>query len=174
MTAPRAAAASGTVIIEPERRSSMMVSLCLQLRVLQRIGFGAPEVRGAVFCCRVGASALRKGKLFQARSPQQPRKTIVSFDAARFGIKSVLLVTQLDEVLLGGPRACPHGRIFDGDGVLERVWPGPGPALDEVQVLPRALIIGLWTEVRYVNDEGVAIPVATGVAIPLADIGRQM
>src|SRR3979490_1705292 len=86
MTAPRAAAAMATVIIEPERRSSMMVSLGLQLRLLQRIVFDTNKIRGAVFCCRVGASALRKGELFQARSPQQPRKTIVSFDAARLGI----------------------------------------------------------------------------------------
>src|SRR5437588_13114856 len=43
-----------------------------------------------------------------------------------------------------------------------------------MQVVPRALIIRLWTEVRHVDHERVALPAATRVAIPLADAGRQM
>ena len=52
--------------------------------------------------------------------------------------------------------------------------PGARPALDQVQVLARALEIGLRTEVRHVDDERVALPVAARVAVPLADVGRQM
>ena len=43
-----------------------------------------------------------------------------------------------------------------------------------MQILARALKIGLRTEVRHVDDEGIALPVAARVAIPLADAGRQM
>src|SRR4030081_2158468 len=87
MTALTAAAAMATVIIEPEKRSSMMVSFCLRLKLLQRIFFDAHKVRGAVLCRRVGASSLRKGDLFHARSTHQPREAIVSFDAARLVVK---------------------------------------------------------------------------------------
>src|SRR5438094_6803399 len=43
-----------------------------------------------------------------------------------------------------------------------------------MQVLARALKIRLRTEVRDVDDEGVALPAPTRIAIPLADAGRQM
>src|SRR5215468_5421856 len=43
-----------------------------------------------------------------------------------------------------------------------------------MQVLARALKIRLRAEVRDIDDEGVALPVPTRIAIPLADAGRQM
>src|SRR5258708_2881634 len=43
-----------------------------------------------------------------------------------------------------------------------------------MQVLARALKIRLRAEVRYVDDEGVVLPVPTRIAIPLADARRQM
>src|SRR5262249_39960031 len=46
--------------------------------------------------------------------------------------------------------------------------------LDQMQVLTRALKIRLRTEIRYVDDEGIALPVPARIAIPLADAGRQM
>src|SRR5262249_28092601 len=45
---------------------------------------------------------------------------------------------------------------------------------DHVKILARPLKIGLRTEIRHVNHEGVALPVATRVAVPLANAGRQM
>ena len=51
---------------------------------------------------------------------QQPGQAIVSFDAARLGVKSVRLVALLDEFLLDRPRPRPHRRIFDRDDVFKR------------------------------------------------------
>src|SRR5262245_33413751 len=99
---------------------------------------------------------------------------IVSFDAARLVIEPVVLVALPCEVLPDGPGPGPHGRIFDRHDVFKRVRAGPFPALDQVQVLARALIIGLRAEVGHVDDERVAFPAATRVAVPLADAGRQM
>src|SRR5262249_48744632 len=53
-------------------------------------------------------------------------------------------------------------------------WAGPRPALDEVQVLARAAIIGLRAEVRHVDHQRISLPVAARVAKPLADAGRQV
>src|ERR1700686_1607113 len=124
--------------------------------------------------CRIGTSSLHKGALFHAPSMNYPRETIVSLNAARLVIKSVILVALPGELLLGGPRPRPHGRIISCHGVFERRRSGPCPTLHQMQVLPRPLEIGLGTEVRHVDHERIALPVAARVAIPLADIGRQM
>src|SRR5437870_59253 len=105
---------------------------------------------------------------------QQPREAIVSLDTARLVIKSVLLVALPGELLLDGPGPSPHRRIFDRDDVFKRGRAGARPALEQMQVLARALIIRLRTEVRHVDHEGIALPMATRVAIPLADVGRQV
>src|SRR5438874_13481353 len=60
--------------------------------LLERIVFNAYEVRGVVFRCRMRASPFRKGRLFTARTEQQPRMAIVSFVAAGFIVKPVGLV----------------------------------------------------------------------------------
>src|SRR5260370_34146085 len=97
----------------------------------------------AVLGCRIGTSAFRKGALFRAPSVQQSRQAIVSFDAARLVIDSVLLVALPGELLLGGPGPSPHNRIFARDLVREGLRPGARPALNEVQVLARSKHIGL-------------------------------
>src|SRR5262249_34666424 len=109
----------------------MMVSFCLRLTLLQRIIFNAHKIRGVVFCRRVRTSTLREGEFLRARSAHQPREAIVSFEAARFVVKSVLLVALPGELLLDDPWLGPHRRIFDGYHVLERGWPGARPALDQ-------------------------------------------
>src|SRR5713101_1585909 len=188
-----AATAMANVFIEPENLLRTMVSFCFAVSccnwnpcgtgfnarrltvVEQRIFFGeAYKSRGAVLSCRIRALTLRTGAVFHARSTQQPREAIVSFNAARLIINPVLLIALLGELLLYGPGLSPHRRIFDGHDVLERSRPGPRPALDQVQVLARAPIIGFRTEIRHVNDEGIALPMAARVAIPLADVSRQM
>src|SRR5262249_12630576 len=123
---------------------------------------------------RVGTASLCKGELFDPPSMQQPRETKVSFDAARLGVNSVLLIALSAELLLGGPRPCPHSRVFDSDVVCERVRPRRRPTLDQVQVFTRPLEVGLRAEIRYVDDEGAALPVSARVAIPLTDAGRQV
>src|ERR1700736_4224324 len=140
----------------------------------QRIVLKQKTTLYVVYGSRIGTSSLRKGELFHAPSMQQPWEAKVSFDAARLVIKSVLLIALLGELFLDGPWPRPHGRIFDLDLVFERGRAGRRPAFDQMQVLARSLKIGLRAEVRHVDDEGVALPAATRVAIPLADIGRQM
>src|SRR5207245_9079770 len=124
--------------------------------------------------CRIGTLSLRKGGLGHALSPHQPRGGIVSFDAARLIINSVLLLALLSELLLDRPRPRPHRRILDRDGVFERARPGPRPAFEQMQVLARALIISLRTEVRHVDHQRIALPMAARVAVPLAEAGRQV
>jgi hypothetical protein len=48
----------------------------------QRIETRAPIREGTVPGCRIGTAALLEGKFFHARSPQQRRESVVSFDAA--------------------------------------------------------------------------------------------
>src|ERR1700730_16681511 len=140
----------------------------------QRIVLKQKTTLYVVYGSRIGTSSLRKGEIFHPPSMQQPREAKVSFDAARLVIESVFLIALLGELFLDGPWPRPHGRIFDLDLVFERGRAGPRPAFDQMQVLARSLEIGLRTEVRHVDDEGVALPAATRVAIPLADVGRQM
>src|SRR5215471_11226959 len=141
---------------------------------LQRIILSTRDTRGAVSCRRMGTSSFCKGRLLHTRSTQQPRKRIVSLVAARLVINSVRLLALLDELLRDRPWLRPHGRILDGDHVFKGVRPDPRPALNQMEVLARALKIRLRCEVRYVDNEGVAFPVPTRIAVPLADVGGQM
>src|SRR5215475_2200832 len=102
------------------------------------------------------------------------RETIVSLNAAWLVIKSVIGVALPGELLLGGPRPRPHGRILSGHDVFERRRGGPCPTLHQVQILPRTLVIGLGTEVRHVDNERIALPAAARVAVPLAYVRRQV
>src|SRR5205085_10517684 len=77
-------------------------------------------------------------------------------------------------VLPDSPRLRPYRRVFAPDFVCERLRLGTGPALGHVQGLPRALKIGFRTKVRDVDHERIALPTAARVAVPLADVGRQM
>src|SRR5262249_37197894 len=117
---------------------------------------------------------LRKGAVFHAPSAQEPRQAIVSFDAARLVINSVLLVALPGELLLGRPGPGPRGRIFDRDLVLKAPAPGPLPALNPMQVLARAKEISFRAEVGHVDHKRVAFPMAARVAEPLTDAGRQV
>src|SRR5262249_29396532 len=89
-------------------------------------------------------------------------------------INPVFLFVLLRELLFDGPGTRPYGRILNSDDVFKYGWPGPRPALDQVQVLARAPIIRLRTEIRHVDHERISLPVAARIAIPLADIGRQV
>jgi hypothetical protein len=109
---------------------------------------------------RIRASSLCKGALFHAPTVNDSRQTIISLDAARLVKNSVFCVALPGELLLGGPRPRPHGRIFSGHHVFQRRWFGPCPTFDQVQVLARSLIIGFRTEVGHIDHEGIALPVA--------------
>src|SRR5258708_7707052 len=173
ITALTAAAAIASVIIEPENRWRMMVPFYFHFVLLQRILFYTDKICRVVFCCRVRASALCKGEVFHARSQQQRREGIVSFDATRFVIRFVFLVALFAELLFDGPWPRPHGGVFDCDDVLERGWPGPRPALDQVHIFTGALKIGFPAEVRDVDHELIALPAAPRFALPLPDVVRQ-
>src|ERR1700751_4243919 len=87
-TAPTAAAAMATDRIGRKNRALMILSFSTS-RLLQRIVFDANEIGGAVFGRRMRTATFRIGKLFGARSPQQPRQPVVSLDAARLVIEPV-------------------------------------------------------------------------------------
>src|SRR5262245_38275942 len=98
----------------------------------------------------------------------------VSFDAARLVINPVFLFVLFGELLDDRPGTRPHGWICKCRDVFKRGWPGASPALDQVQVLARAAIVGFRTEVGHVDNERVALPMAARVAEPLTDVGRQV
>ena len=62
MTAPTAAAATATVIIEPEKRSSMIGLLLAGSGSLQRILFNADKIRGVVFFAGLGPRPWEKAR----------------------------------------------------------------------------------------------------------------
>src|SRR6266436_1668113 len=128
--------------------------------LLQRVRFTLVGRDGADGS-RIDASSRCEGEIFHAVSMKQPGETKVSFDAARLGIYSVFLVVLPDEILLGSPGPRPHRRILDRYGIFKRVRAGPRPPLDDVKILARPLKIGLRTEIRHVDHEGVALPVPT-------------
>src|SRR6516164_2514854 len=105
---------------------------------------------------------------------QYRRQCVISLDAARLVISSIFLVALLCELLLGRPRPRPYRWVFCRNDVFKRGWAGPRPALNQAQVLARSQKIGLRTEVGHIDDEGIALPVAARVAVPLAAIGRQV
>src|SRR5262249_46633117 len=76
--------------------------------------------------------------------------------------------------LLDGPRSRPGRRIFNRDHVLKRVGIQARPALDEMQVLARPLEICLRTEIRHIDNQGIAVPPAAGISPPLPDRRRKM
>src|SRR5690348_14993714 len=117
---------------------------------------------------------LRKGELLDSSCLHQGGQSIISFDATRLVINPVFLIALLGELLLDGPRTSPHGRVFDGDLVLQRLGSGARPTLDEMQVVARAQEIGFGAEVRNINDESIAVPVAARIAVPLADACGKM
>src|SRR5262245_4991295 len=98
----------------------------------------------------------------------------VSFDAARLVIDPILLLVLFAELLDDRPGPRPHRRVLDGRLVFKRVGPGPRPALDQMQVLARAAIVVLRTEIGHVDDERIALPAAARVAEPLANVRRQV
>ena len=74
-----------------------------------------------------------------------PRETVVSLDATRLGIESVVLVALPGELFPDRPWPRPHRRIFDRDFIFERAWPSVGPTLNDVQVLTMSATGGTYT-----------------------------
>ena len=85
--------------------------------------------------------------------------------------RSAVLQLQL---LPDGPRARPGRRIVDRDDVLQRRLVDPAPALDQMEVFAGAAVAALRGEVRDVDHQRVAFPVAAGVSERRADVARQM
>ena len=108
-----------------------------------------------------------KARSSTRRPCSNPGRPIIALNAARLVIDPIFLVALPGEVLLDGPRPRPHGRILDHRLVGEGLWPGACPALDQMQVLARPENVRLGGEVRHVDDERVALPMAARVAEPL-------
>ncbi len=143
--APTAAAAMATVIIEPEIRRRIMSSSYSRGRYCNGSSSTPTKSVALSLNSRVGTLSLCKCGFGHALSAHQPRGGIVPFNAARLVINSVLLLVLPAEILLYRPWPRPHGWIFDSDDVFECVRPGARPALQQVQIFPRTLVIGLWS-----------------------------
>src|SRR5260370_11887843 len=177
IVAATATVAIAAVIIGRENQVRMMFSSCSSYRttwLIERILFKGHNTLHVVAGYRSRHPSFRKGGLFHAPSTQQPREAIVSLDAARLVINPVFLLVLFGEHLLDRPWPRPHHRIFDPHRVLERVGSGPRPPLDQMQVLTRALVIRLGTEIRHIDYQRIALPMAARIAIPLADAGGQV
>src|SRR5215468_2393382 len=74
----------------------------------QRLVVENEAVLHGVAGCRIGASSLRKGAFLRAASANNARKAVVSLDAARLGVKSVVLVALPGELLPDSPRLRPY------------------------------------------------------------------
>ena len=68
------------------------------------------------------------------------------------------------------PGLGPGRRVGDGDLVVERVGADAGEALDQVQVLARSSELALLREIRRLDDQRVAFPAASRVAVPELDV----
>src|SRR5262249_45073809 len=122
------------------------------------LGADVNESAHIVLGCRMRTPLIGEGEVCLARREQHRWQGVVSFDAARLVIDAILLVALPGELLFDGPGPRPNCRVFDGDLIGERVRAGPRPALDEVQVLARALIVNLRAEVCHIDDERITLP----------------
>src|ERR1700680_2273186 len=86
----------------------------------------------------------------------------------------VFLIGLLFQRLHCRPRTRPCGRIFDSYRVLKPILAYAFEALDHVSVLTRAQIIRLGREVRNVDDQRVALPMAARIPLIGPDARRQV
>src|SRR5438093_488044 len=94
--------------------------------------------------------------------------------AARLVVDPVRLIVLSGIFLLDGPWFRPRSRIFDCDGVLERVWTGARPPFDQMAVLAGSHEVGLGTEIGDIDHQRFALPSAARIAKALPDMARKM
>jgi hypothetical protein len=68
------------------------------------------------------------------------------------------------------PRSRPHGRIVDREFVEERVGVGAREAFDKMHVRAGAREARLAFEIRRVNHQGITLPAAARISLPLANV----
>ncbi len=100
---------------------------------------------------------------------QDTRHPVVAFVARVFVERTVVLV----QGNLSGPGLRPCCRIADREPVVDRVRGDAGQSLDQAQAVRRPPEVGLAREVRRLDDQRVALPMATRVAVPLPDMVRE-
>src|SRR5262245_25003690 len=71
------------------------------------------------------------------------------------------------------PRLLPGCRIADREPQLEPIGADARVSLDEMQIRRRSTVVVLAVEIRRLDDERVAFPVAAGVADPGANVVVQ-
>src|SRR5258706_16293788 len=72
--------------------------------------------------------------------------------------------------ILPSPRLRPRRRILDGEPIKEVVAVGTGKALDDVKTIGRSAEARLRREIRCIDDESIALPMADRVAHPFPDV----
>src|SRR6516225_7427493 len=74
----------------------------------------------------------------------------------------------------GGPWLSPSGRVADGEAVVDAVVGDARPALHQAYVFCGSLEAHLAAEVGGFDDQRVALPMAAGIAEPLANSAIEM
>src|SRR5258708_15725889 len=112
-------------MVSPPFSERLYPCLCVSL---QRVGFviATPD---SGYGSRIDTCPLGESLLFHPVSMKQAWQAIVSLDAARLRIDSVLRVALQDEFLLRRPRLRPDRRILDRYGIIQPCGRGPRPAL---------------------------------------------
>src|SRR6516162_4237413 len=106
--------------LSPHFTARSIIATCLFDReLLKRILFKAAKAPYAVHRSRIRTTPLCKREFLRTRSTHHASESVVSFDAARLVIDSVLLVVLFRELLFRRPGPRPHGRIFDDHDVFE-------------------------------------------------------
>src|SRR5262249_1341164 len=134
-TAPSVIAASVVTEIERRKRSRMSASprpQSLPKRIV------VAKARRVVVSQRIGTLSVGELLVLEARRFHHRRKADIPFVAARLVVNPILLIALFRELLLDRPRPHPHRRVLDRGGVFERVWTGPCPSFDDMQIFARA------------------------------------
>ena len=185
IAAPVAAAAMATVVTKIERRLRMVVSPCLSFsrcpdRPWRSASIAADPARRRQNPWRCllspGADRVplhRRGLRCATPASSRDGRSCPQRSAARSRLRfaSSLCLVNSSLAVHGCVHTVGSSTVTTYSSV---VGPGPRPALDEVQVLARARDIGLRAEVRHVDDQRVALPMPARIAVPLADVGRQV
>ena len=116
---------------------------------------------------RVGAAPFGKRPVVGARSHELSHQAVVPLVTPGLVIDPVLLVVLFGPLLLDGPWFRPRRRIFQRGDELDRVRAGTGPPLNQMEVLPSALVAVLGGKVRDVDHQRVPLPPAARIALPL-------
>ena len=122
-----------------------------------RFAFRVSARRGSNFTTASG----NFGSGCDARPAQQRRQAVIPLVAARLIINLVRRIALLLQLLLDGPWSRPRRRVVNGDHILDGVRVETRPPFHQMQIFVSSLKIEFRREIRDVDDERVAVPMAS-------------